>query len=367
MAAEKYNGRAGRRTAALYIGPVLALAAALLASGYERAPIEWRVGEVPVAFWAWQSESPSEADVRRAVVEAGARELFLRAGQIDFEGGRLMRIRAVKGRLPRSIQLHLVYNATRSFLNEFERISPEELATTVLALFDEDAARAERDGARVAGLQLDIDVPTRLLARYAQTLRRVRESLPPGLQLAITGLPAWMESPELKRVLAEVDYWAPQLYGARVPDRMNRLTPISSPESVAAAIERARRLGRPFYAGLSAYGYALHYSRDGSLLSLRGDLDPNLVAQDANLEMVERRPFGAAGEWCYVFRARGDGVIDGTVVREGEYLVLDMPSAGSLRECARAVRRRAGEKLLGICVFRVPSSGDPTTLSIEQI
>jgi hypothetical protein len=47
--------------------------------------------------------------------------------------------------------------------------------------------------------------------------------------------------------------------------------------------------------------------------------------------------------------------------------VLDVPSAASLRASARAVRESAGERLLGVCLFRLPARGEPSTLSLAQV
>jgi hypothetical protein len=188
-----------------------------------------------------------------------------------------------------------------------------------------------------------------------------------------------MDSPALSELLAAVDFWIPQCYGATIPQRLEQSIPISSPQAVARAVNRARILGKPFYAGLAAYGYALLYDARGALLSLRGDLNPSLVATNANLQLVERKPFDSsrlrdesdgqqeAVEWRYVYRVRGDGVIDGLVLRAGDSLVLDLPSAATLRESASAVRALAGGQLLGLCIFRLPGDDDPATLGLEQI
>ncbi|MGB7923239.1 MAG: DUF3142 domain-containing protein, partial [Pyrinomonadaceae bacterium] len=286
-------------------------------------PRVWAASEVPIAFWAWRNEAPSEAEVEQAAQQMRAQALFLRAGQIDYEGGTLRRIRAAAGKFPRRLDLHLVYNGTRSLLKEFERTDETALAVSVAEAYREDVARASQDGARVAGVQLDIDAPTRLLGRYAKVLRLVRKRLPQGTKLSVTGLPSWMDSVALEGLLAEVDFWIPQCYGASIPDRLDQRTPISSPQAVARTVARARRLNHPFYAGLAAYGYAILYGRDGAILEVRGDLDPARVANDPNLELVERRPFdsheGDAGvapltvtsAWRYVYRARRDGITDG--------------------------------------------------------
>ena len=337
----------------------------------------WLASEVPIAFWAWRSAAPNDEDLQRAISETQAQSLFLRAGQIDYEGGELRRIRAVTGTLPQKIEIHLVYNATRSCLAAFEKLDANDLALAISGAYAEDVARAARDGASVQGVQLDIDVPTRLLAGYERILRAVRASLPQGTRLSITGLLTWMDSPALKSTLSAVDFWMPQCYGATIPESLNRSISISSPSVVSRAIARVRALDRPFYAGLSAYGYAIHYARNGSLVTLRGDMNPSLVAANSNFELVERRPFDETGEcgdqpaiaseWRYVYRARSDCIVDGVWVKAGESMMLDMSSVASLRESAREVREQAGDLLLGICVFRLPMQGDPTTLTIREI
>lgn len=318
--------------------------------------------------------------------ETGARVLFVRAGQFDFAQGRVSRIRAAVGELPRGIELHLVYNATAALLAEFERIDEKELAGAFAETFRADSERAEREGAdgsvgvKVSGLQLDLDVPTRLLARYGRVLRETRARLPQGARLSVTGLETWMGAGDLRAALEAVDFWLPQFYGAEIPASADKLIPISSSRSVARGVARARELDKPFYAGLAAYGYALLYSEKGKLIELRGDVDPARVASDRNFELVERRAFesrvmadGAtraaslASEWRYVFRARGDTVLGGLVVRAGEQIVIDVPSSESLRASVRGVREGAGEKLLGISLFRLPARGDATTLSLAQI
>jgi hypothetical protein len=54
-------------------------------------------------------------------------------------------------------------------------------------------------------------------------------------------------------------------------------------------------------------------------------------------------------------------------MRAGDVLVINLPSTESLRIAAQITRKLAGKKLLGICVFRLPSHDDPATLNIEQV
>jgi hypothetical protein len=378
-------GRLGGRRGFLRL---LAAAAGLLfatlataAWRWAHAPRAWRPEEVAVAFWSWRAETPAREDIERASKETRARVLFMRAGQFDFNAGRVVRVRAVTGRAPANVELHLVYNATHALLDAFERVDEGALASVAVETFRADSERANVEGARVAGLQLDIDVPTRLLARYGRVLSLARASLPTNTRLSITGLPTWMNAASsLREALDAVDFWVPQLYGAEIPATTDRVVPIASHEDVRRETARARALGKPFYAGLAAYGYALVYTEKGRLVELSGDVEPARVASDRNFELVERRAFGPgaggsgavdgaphASEWRYVYRAREDASMGDVFVRAGEHIVLDVPSGESLRASARGVRETAGDSLLGICVFRLPTRGDRTTLGLAQI
>jgi hypothetical protein len=125
----------------------------------------------------------------QAMEKTRATKLFLRAGQIDFQDGRLNRIRALSGSFPRNIELHIVYNATRALLDGFEKAEPQLLATAISSAYQEDLERVAKDQANVSGLQLDFDVPTSLLPRYEKTLLALRSTLAQNTQLSITGLP----------------------------------------------------------------------------------------------------------------------------------------------------------------------------------
>lgn len=356
-----------RSRIAYVVYAAIALMSISLVSNFYARPRPWSVPEVPIAFWSWRTQSPEQVDVLEAVRKTRATKLFLRAGQIDYRDGESHRIRPLSGTLPRDIELHLVYNATRALLDQFENAEPESIANAVIAAYKQDLERAAQDRANVRGLQLDFDVPTRLLPRYEKTLATLRHALAQDAQLSITGLPTWMESRDLDRILKQVDFWVPQFYGAQIPQRLEQIIPTSSPQSIAHFVKRARKLDRPFYAGLSAYSVAILYSSTGALVNLRGDLNPATIASDPNLELIDRRNLESAGEWRYVFRAKTAGVTDDLAMNAGDFLVVQVPSSGSLRTAAHIVREESGERLLGICVFRLPARDDPATLSLDQV
>lgn len=357
------------RVPAKFLFVFLSTAVLVVGGRFAVAPRARQVSEVPLAWWAWRTAAPTAAELEAAQV----RTLFLRAGQLDYQRGQLQRVRAVEGMLPRGVALHLVYNATRALLAAVERVEPEVLVTTLLESFAQDTTRAQCDQATVVGIQLDLDMPVRLLPRYQQMLEALRSRLPSGMALSLTGLPSWLDSPQLAGVLAAADFWIPQFYGGSVPRRLSQNIPLASAKQVEREVIRTRQLGRPFYAGLAAYSYALLYSVKGALLELRGDLDPALIARHldlADLELIESRPFASesqASVWRVVYRARRACVLNGLVMRPGESLLLDVPTAASLRACANAVRAQGGALLLGICIFRLPGATDPATLTNAEL
>lgn len=62
---------APRIVRAVYAAIALASISVVVPS-FHRKPHPWPVAEVPIAFWAWRTQSPAEADVRAAIEKAQA-------------------------------------------------------------------------------------------------------------------------------------------------------------------------------------------------------------------------------------------------------------------------------------------------------
>lgn len=327
------------------------------------------VNEVPIAYWAWRTNAPDPIDLEKAFAITNAKILFLRAGQFDSTDEGIKRIRPLVGTMPAWVELHLVYNTTPDLLKKLDTVDTKSLAATIVQTYKEDMTRSRNENAQVFGMQLDFDYPNRLLPKYAELLREIRVLLPKDTKLSITGLPAWMATADLPSVLEQTDFWIPQCYGATIPTKLTQRIPISSAAEVARTVTNARRLGKPFYAGLAVYSYAILYGKDGKLVELRGNIDPAEAEGAKELELIESRPFdsGGASEIRYEYRAKDDVVLDGLTVRTGQTLVFDVPTATALRESAKAVRETAGELLKGICLFRLPTATDESLLSIGEV
>ena len=105
---------------------------------YFSKPRVLATSEVPIAFWSWRNQAPSNTEVQTVLSATNSKVLFQRAGQFDFVDDAVTRIRPVSGTLPAAPELHLVYNGTRKLLRELERLEASEVARVVADTYRSD-------------------------------------------------------------------------------------------------------------------------------------------------------------------------------------------------------------------------------------
>lgn len=108
-------------------------------------------------------------------------------------------------------------------------------------------------GLPVRGVEIDHDCASARLPTYAAFLKNLRAELPAAFSLSITALPAWLTSPELESVLAQVDHSVLQVHSVNHP--VLGLFEPKQAEKWAKAY--ALRNNKPFYLALPAYGMGL--------------------------------------------------------------------------------------------------------------
>ncbi|MBC3363536.1 DUF3142 domain-containing protein [Pseudomonas sp. SWRI154] len=118
----------------------------------------------------------------------------------------------------------------------------------------------QAQGLAPVGVEIDHDAGSARLPAYRTFLARLRQILPTTLQLSITALPAWLDSPELTELLQTVDSSVLQVHA--VSDPRQGLF------DAGQARRWAKRWGavttRPFYLALPAYGVALLTQQTGA-------------------------------------------------------------------------------------------------------
>lgn len=124
------------------------------------------------------------------------------------------------------------------------------------------AADWQAQGLVLAGVEIDHDAGTAKLPAYRQFLQDLRAALPSSLKLSITALPAWLDSPQLPGLLAQVDSSVLQVHAVSDPQRG-----LFDPVQARQWAERwSRATDKPFYLALPAYGIAVLPGEGGAPL-----------------------------------------------------------------------------------------------------
>ncbi|QNK32278.1 DUF3142 domain-containing protein [Serratia sp. JUb9] len=108
-------------------------------------------------------------------------------------------------------------------------------------------------GLSVVGIEIDHDAATARLPQYRDALRRLRRQLPADVQLSITALPAWLDSPQLPALLRQVDSSVLQLHAVLSPQQGL----FDSRLALRWTQRYAQVTNNPFRIALPAYGMGL--------------------------------------------------------------------------------------------------------------
>ena len=225
---------------ALFRVPVLAgLLLAALSSGMARAAVDARDHD---AFWLWSG-------VATQPVLDQAKTLYVLQGQISApRQDRQTAVLIAQGMSVRRLPQALVWIVYRAHTLRW----PEPVYPQLLG----QVQRWQHAGTAVAGVQIDFDARTRYLQDYVVFLKDLRQRLPTGLKLSITGLMDWSsnaDSSAIGKLKGVIDEVVVQTYQGRhsIPD-------------YAAYLPRISRMGLPFRIGLVQGGewQAPGYLRD---------------------------------------------------------------------------------------------------------
>lgn len=141
--------------------------------------------------------------------------------------------------------------------------------------------RWRRAGQVIAGVEIDHDCGTARLQAYARFLSDLRGSLDRTLPLAITALPAWLDSADADAVFAQADEIVLQVHAVADPrhwlfdrDRARRWLDLL-----------ARRTNKPFRVALPTYGARVTWRDDGTLLAVESEV-PVLAGGVAASELL---------------------------------------------------------------------------------
>ena len=328
----------------------------------EPPPARWTTG-----FWFWDGSSYDATLPEKPVDVLFAQVGTIRSDPADGENlaqAKWLAYGRIPDGLPAAREYWLVFRYDRQGLPNPQAV--DALAGTIADL----SVRALHRHLNVAGVQLDIDCPTAKLDSYAKFLRELKQRLPQGWRLSITGLLDWFrDGTSVGDVVNAVDEYVPQFYD--VAD----LTNYDGPSAIALKIDAERwgprfnRFQKPFRVGISSFGRARPIRNERiespgyARIAYRAG-DPLELATNGAFTMDATH--NQAGELVLSYRAVRPVHIsyEQFAEREGVQFILSTPE--SIAAAVASAKKMAG-RAAGMVFFRWPSSNDALTMQPGEV
>ena len=209
-------------------------------------------------------------------------------------------------------------------------------------------------------LQIDCDIPDRLLGSYANALREIRRIVP---KLTVTALAGWSKTPHFQALQKSADEIFPMFYDlepdpARIAaDRMP--LPLLEAKSIDAQLRDWSACRIPWRAGLPNFARVTVYDAAGkSRGHIRGWSWKDVVFNTA------LRTENALTPVTVLLRADRKTQIAGTPVAENERVSARLPDRTLLAHAVQAAQHAGAG---GFIYFRLPRNTDPAGWSLSQL
>ena len=332
-----------------------------------------------LSYWFWQTPYSLTQVEQSTLKDMRVKQMFVRAGTFSSDGTNIVLMFPQKytdG--ANAFQVHLVFNADAGVLRHFEDYDLKTIVPQIAQRMEQQVRAAEKSGVKVIGVQLDFDVATRLLPRYADLITKVRAAKPmfqrrPGFQFSMTGLMSWLGTNSLERLSNEVDFIIPQAYEGvtgKSPDEMRQ---VFDPEDLKRRLPQAERLNCPYWIGVPAYGHALLYDDHDHLIGTYRNLEaqdairhPSFQLKDAYPSDNEGKPAKDLQSWT------GEEILKFRAIKpaasgygKGFTLCYSLPTPRLLLRAANFVKSERGANCQGAVIYRMPEPESSFTIPLD--
>lgn len=296
--------------------------------------------------------------------------MFVRSGTFSSDGTNLVLVAPQKyGEGSNTLPVHLVFNADAGVIRHFEdynlKTAIPQMSTRILA----QIKAAESQGVKVIGVQLDFDVATRLLPKYAEIIKGIRRTdskfQGKSFFFTITGLMSWLGTRGLDEVAHEVDFMVPQAYEGETGLTVDEMKPVFDPDLLARQIPKAERLSCPYWIGIPAYGHAFLFDEKDRLLGTYRNLEAQDALRHPSFKLVSAYASDRNGkvaqstdQWV------GEEILKFKAVRPsptgeglGYTLAYSLPSPDLILRSFQSVNERRGSNCQGVILYRMPETG----------
>jgi len=318
----------------------------------ERRPLpKWEFG-----FWHW---GETAAPVPNGT--APPDHLYVHVGR--FENQRFFGSKVpwqVYGNIPERLPIAKTYWLVFRF--DSHTVPAVASVPVLMQTVGELKEEARTRGIRLAGIQLDIDVPTSALRDYATYLKAVRKGLSPDFELSITALLDWFRAGTwVGNVVDAVDEFVPQFYDLQARGSISR------PSTIGAFIdaEKWRPLfnlyGKRFRIGVSTFGRSkLIPAGKPSWVDLKPldvAMDPAFVMETSETESKET---------ILRFRAARNTRISYTEFAQNEGVEFILSTPDAIRTAVKQAKKM-GEYCAGVVFFRWPTFNESMVLEPDAV
>ena len=298
-----------------------------------KAPQPWKTG-----FWIWAGSTPATAELRASVLY----------------------VQILGNHWPRGLPAADEYFVVR-------RLDPNANLTRALAAeIVEHYARLVSDAgarARVAGLQIDYDCPTKRLEDYGEFLTWIRQDLSPNAKLSITALLDWFgPHTSIQQTLAPVDEFVPQFYDVGAT---RSSAGIAEPVNSAKWAPILNSLKTPYRIGISSFGRIARRREESS-----GRTQVHYFRDRTPLDFAASPAFRrsstttGAGELVVQYDVNAEAEMD--ELRPGDRVEITFPTEASVRAAYDAAAKFGGY-CSGVIFFRWPNASETLPMAPDQV
>lgn len=339
------------------------------------------IGSLKTAYWYWQSPFTLSQNELHDLDELGVKQIFVRAGTFSSDGQNLSLIIPQQygegaGQLP----IHLVFNADGGVLRHFDDYDLARISDQIGSRIVGQVETAHKAGAKVIGVQLDFDIPTRLLPKYAELVHRIRQRYPQlkrqkGFYFSLSGLMSWLGTRGVEKLSSEVDFMVPQAYEGQTGTSPDTMRPVFDPKDTEQRLPKAERLNCPYWIGIPAYGHAFLFDDHNHLVATYRGLEAQDALRHPSFRLIAAYPSDAEGkpakskaEWigeeilklkAVQSAANGEGL--------GYTLAYSLPSPVVTQLAQDLVDQTRGANCQGVIIYRMPEVGSSFTVPLDSI
>ncbi len=245
-------------------------------------------------------------------------------------------------------------------------LPPAQLIPKLLDRVRALALETRRRGLPLAGIQLDIDSPSRSLPEYAAFLRQVKAGLPPGTELSITALLDWFRpSTAIASVIQEVDEFVPQFYDVQDPRTDRPDSAIAAPFNAAKWNPVFQRFRRRFRIGISTFGRA-RFVPGPELVSYINIRDAEPIHLALLPDFKASTSLTPAREVVLRYEAVRRTKVAYTEFAPGAAIEFTLATPESIQTAVEQVRSLGGF-CAGVLFFRWPGTSEPLAMPPADI